>query len=318
MRIIGTGSALPKFTVTNDDLAKFLDTSDEWISTRTGIRSRQIITTETLDGLAYEACTRALDDAGLTAADIDFIICSTVQGEWITPGMSCAIQERLGIPCCPCIDINVACAGFIYALDIADCYINAGRAHNVLVFCAEAMSRIANWADRSNCVLFGDGAGAAVVTQGEGLMKTRLTSRGNVGVLYQRTSRGSSPYAADRDIDTHFHMKGQDVYKSAVTHSAEDLFALLNECGLKPDQVDHYLMHQANLRIIEAVRSRLGVERERMPHNIERTGNSSSASCAILLDEQNRSGALKNGDILALSAFGAGFVTAAALLRWNK
>lgn len=318
MRIIGTGSALPKLTVTNDDLARFLDTSDEWISTRTGIRSRQIISDETLDELAARACALALEDAGLAAGDIDFIICSTVQGEWITPSMSCAIQEQLGVPCCPCIDINVACAGFIYALDMASCYIDAGRARNVLVLSAEAMSRMANWADRSNCVLFGDGAGAAVVTGGEGLIKTRLTSRGNVDVLYQRASRGSSPYAADRDIDTNFHMKGQDVYKSAVTHSTEDLVWLLDVCGLKPDDVDHYLMHQANLRIIEAVRSRLGVGREKMPHNIERTGNSSSASCAILLDEQSRSGALKNGDIIAMSAFGAGFVTGAALLRWNR
>lgn len=317
MKILGTGSALPELEVTNDDLTRFLDTSDEWISTRTGIRSRRVLSSETLHELACRACDAAMADAGVDAEGLDFIICSTVQGEWITPGLSCAVQQYLGAHC-PCVDINAACAGFIYALDIADSYIATGRARKILILCAESMSRIANWTDRSTCVLFGDGAAAVVVGEGEGILRTRLTTRGNVDVLCERASRGNSPFAKDADIDTTMQMQGQEVYKSAVTYSSEDLHALLDECGFQADDVDHYILHQANLRIIEAIRSRLKVGRERVPHNIERTGNTSSASCAILLDEQNKSGALKNGDLIALSAFGAGFVTGAALLRWTK
>lgn len=316
MRIIGTGSALPKLTVTNDDLAKFLDTSDEWISTRTGIRSRQVLSDETLFDLACRACDAALENAGASPDELDFIICSTVQGEWITPGMSCAVQQHLGAKC-PCVDINAACAGFVYALDIADAYISSGRARRILVLCAEAISRLTDWTDRSSCVLFGDGAGAVVVGEGEGLIKTRLTTRGNTEVLYALASRGNSPYARDAEVPFGLKMQGQEVYKSAVSCSSEDLRTLLGECGLTAPDVKFYIMHQANMRILEAVRSRLKVGPEHMPHNIERTGNTSSASCTILLDELNRAGELKNGDIIALSAFGAGFVTGAALLRWN-
>lgn len=316
MRIMGTGSALPELKITNDDLAKFLDTSDEWISTRTGIRSRRVLSGETLFDLACRACDAALADAGVEASELDFIICSTVQGEWITPGMSCAVQQHIGAKC-PCMDINAACAGFVYALDMADAYIASGRARRILVLCAEALSRMVDWTDRASCVLFGDGAGAAVVGEGEGLIKTRLTTRGNTEVLYALASRGNSPYAKDADVPFGLKMHGQDVYKAAVSYSSEDLRTLLSECGLEAGDVKFYVMHQANMRILEAVRSRLKVGPEHMPHNIERTGNTSSASCAILLDELNRAGELKEGDIIALSAFGAGFVTGAALIRWN-
>ena len=166
-------------------------------------------------------------------------------------------------------------------------------------------------------MLFGDGAGAVVVGEGEGLIRTRLTTRGNTEVLYALSSRGNSPYARDAEAPFGLKMQGQEVYKSAVSCSSEDLRTLLSECGLDAQDVRFYIMHQANMRILEAVRSRLKVGPERMPHNIERTGNTSSASCTILLDELNRAGELKNGDIIALSAFGAGFVTGAALLRWN-
>ena len=317
MKILGTGSALPKLVVTNDDMAQLVDTSDEWISTRTGIRERRVLSDDTLFDLACKACDNALENAGVKAEELDLILCSTVQGEWISPGLSCAVQEHIKATC-PCIDINAACAGFVYALDMADCYIKAGRAKKVLVFCAEAISRITDWHDRSSCVLFGDGAGAAVVGEGEGLIKTRLTTRGNVDVLYSRASRGNSPFARDADSACFLKMRGQDVYKAAVSYSYEDINVLLSECNLKPDDVKLYILHQANLRIIEAIRTRLKVERERMPHCIERTGNTSSASCAILLDEMNRTGRLQSGDIFALSAFGAGFVTGAALIRWTK
>ena len=317
MKILGTGSALPELTVTNDDLSRIMDTSDAWISSRTGIRERHVLSGENLFDLACLASERALENAGVSAEELDLIICSTVQGEWITPGMGCAVQEHLKATC-PCVDINAACAGFVYALDMADCYMIAGRAKKILILCAEAISRLVDWNDRSSCILFGDGAGATVVGEGDGLIKTRLTTRGNVDVLYARASRGNCPFAKDADAATMIKMRGQDVYKSAVSYSYEDLKVLLEECGMKPGDVAHYLMHQANLRILEGIRTRLGVEAEKMPHTIDRTGNTSSASCAILLDEQNRAGNLHAGDVIALSAFGAGFVTGAALLRWTK
>ena len=315
MKIIGTGSALPGREVSNEELTRFLDTSDEWISTRTGIKSRRVLSDESLLQLACAASQRALDNAGLTAADIDFIIVSTVRGDWSSPGMNCALQGALGATC-PGLDINGACAGFLYALDMADAYIATGRARNILVCAAEAPSRFVDWQDRATCVLFGDGAGAAVVTEGEGLLRSRLSLHSDTEVLYIRSPQGNSPFAQRIDDAGWLHMKGQDVYRAAITRSVEDIRYLLQQQGVEAADIGHCLLHQANLRIIEAVRERLKLTPEQMPHNIERTGNTSSAGCAILLDELHRSGALKPGELIVMSAFGAGFVTGALMLRW--
>ncbi len=316
MRIIGTGSALPSMVVTNQDLTKFLDTSDEWISTRTGIKERRVLSTESLASLASKAAEAALDSAGLTGKDIDFILCSTVQGEWVTPGLSCVVQRDLGAAC-PALDVNGACAGFVYALDVADAFIKSGKAGRVLVVCAEAMSHIVNWTRREECVLFGDGAGAVVVDGGEGLLAMRLTANGGAMPLYMRSSTGNSPFETQPFAQDFLHMAGQEVYRFAVNACVEDLRAILSHAGIAQGEVDYFLLHQANFRILEAVRARMEQPPEKFPHNLERYGNTSSATVPILLDELNRAGALKPGQTLAISAFGAGLVTGACLIRWN-
>ena len=302
--------------VTNQDLTKFLDTSDEWISTRTGIKERRVLSTESLDLLASKAAKAALECAGLTAKDIDFILCSTVQGEWVTPAISCGVQRDLGAAC-PALDLNGACAGFVYALDVADAFLKSGKAGRVLVVCAEAMSRIVNWTRREESVLFGDGAGAVVVDGGEGLLAMRLTARGESMPLFMRASTGNSPFEVSPFAQDFLHMAGQEVYRFAVSACIEDLRAILSQAGLAQGDVDYFLLHQANFRILEAVRARMEQPPEKFPHNLERYGNTSSATIPILLDEINRAGLLTAGRTLALSAFGAGLVTGACLIRWN-
>lgn len=317
MQITGTGSAQPAFEITNDMLAEFLDTSDEWISSRTGIKSRRILKDESLRDLALTASIKALENAGLAAGDLDFIICSTVMGDYITPGLSCILQGDLGASCA-CVDINCACAGFINALDIADAYIATGRAKRILIICAEAVSRFCDWTDRSSCILFGDGAAAVIVEEGEGLMATRLTTKGELDSLYARAYPGNCPYRPDEGGFEGMQMLGQEVYRFAVSTSSDDLIKILSEASISADQVDHYLLHQANLRIIKAIQTRLKVSPEKVRHNIERTGNTSSVTIPLLMDEMNREGALKPGQILAMSAFGAGLTTGACLLKWTK
>ncbi len=316
MRIIGTGSSLPSRVVTNLDLTRFLDTSDEWISTRTGIRERRVLTTESLGQLATQAAKAALENAGVTASEIDFILCSTVQGEWVTPALACVVQRDLGATC-PAMDVNGACAGFIYALDLADSHLKAGKAKKILILCAEAMSHIANWTRREEGVLFGDGAGAVVVDGEEGLLAMRLTTRGDSVVLHMRASTGNSPFEENPAAQDFLHMAGQEVYRFAVGSCTEDLRTLLEQTGLNAGDIDYFVLHQANFRILEAVRARMEQPPEKFPHNLERYGNTSSATVPILLDEMHRSGALKRGQTLALAAFGAGLVTGACLIRWG-
>ena len=315
MRILGTGSALPAHTLTNDDLTKFLDTSDEWIRTHTGIRSRQVITDETLLQLAARAANAALENAGLVAADIDYILASSVLPDTITPSLGCLLQAEIGANC-PALDVNGACAGFLYALDLADALTVSGKAQRVLVVCAEGMTRMVDWTDRSTCVLFGDGAGAAIVGPGEGLLATRLTSTPNVGALNAYHDPGNNPFQEHKHPASYLHMAGQEVFKFAVSTSSADLRAVAEAAGVGLEDIDCFVLHQANMRILEAVRTRLGQPKEKFPSNIARTGNTSSASVPILLDELNRSGALKPGMLIAMSAFGAGLTSGAALLRW--
>lgn len=316
MRIIGTGSSLPSKTVTNQDLMEFLDTSDEWISSRTGIRERRVLSTESLLQLAFGASKAALEDAKLSPDQIDYILCSTVQGEWVTPGLGCVVQRELGASC-PALDLNGACAGFIYALDMADALLKAGKAKRVMIVCAEAMSRIVDWTRRETSVLFGDGAGAVVVDGGEGLLAIRLATRGDSEILHMRAPTGNSPFEGNPVGQDFLHMAGQEVYRFAVGACMEDLRALMGETGLTAGSIDYFLLHQANLRILEAVRARMGEPPEKFPHNLERTGNTSSATIPVLMDELSRSGALKPGQTLALAAFGAGLVNGACLIRWN-
>ncbi len=315
MKIAGTGSALPKKVVTNDMLSEFLDTSDEWIRARTGVVSRYVISDEKLEDLAIEAAKKALDKAGMTASQLDFIICSNVVNEYVTPQLSCIIQGGIGATC-PCIDINCACAGFIYAVEIAESFYKAGRVKNVLVVSAEEPTRMTDWTDRRTCVLFGDGAGAAVLTPGDNIKSIKLSAASATDKLWQYRLLHPTPYITKEEIDVPLQMKGQDVFKFAVKAAGKDISRALREQGVNADDVDHYLLHQANIRIIHAICDYLEQPQEKFPTNIEDHGNSSSSCCPILLDECNRKGLFKRGDLIAMSAFGAGFVSGAMLFEW--
>lgn len=317
MKIIGTGSAHPKCVVTNHMLEQFLETSNEWIVERTGITERRVISTEKLEDLACEAAMKALEDANLTPADIDFMICSNVVNEYVTPALSCIIQGMIGATC-PTVDINAACAGFVYAMDIADDKLKAGKAKNILIVCAEEPSRMVSWQNRSTSVLFGDGAGAAVVTAGDELKAIRLTTSSLAEVLYYQRRLEPTPYIDKEEQFEPLVMRGREVFKHAVTESNRDIKALLDEVGLKPEDIKYYVLHQANKRIIDSIRNFLGVDEECVPHNVERYGNISSAALPALLDELNRGGKLQKGDKLVFSAFGAGFTTGACVIEWAK
>ena len=314
MKIIGTGSVIPKQIVTNDMLSEFLDTSDAWIYPRTGIKYRHVISDEKLEDMAIEAARKALDDAGMKAEELDFIICSNVVNEYVTPSLSCIIQGGIGATC-PCIDINCACAGFIYALDLAEAQYKAGRVKNVLIVCAEEPTRMTSWKDRNVCVLFGDGAGAAVLTEGDNIKGIKLSAASATDKLYQIRTLEPTPYITKEEQNISLQMKGKDVFKFAVKASSGDIKYLLDKLNMKAEDVDKYLLHQANIRIIHAIRDYLEQPDEKFPTNVENHGNSSSASCPILLDECRRNGTVKKGDILALSAFGAGFISGAAIME---
>ena len=315
MKIAGTGSALPKKIVTNDMLSEFLDTSDEWIRSRTGVVSRRVISDERLEDLAIEAAKKALDNAGMTASELDFIICSNVVNEYVTPQLSCIIQGGIGASC-PCIDINCACAGFIYAIEIAESFHRAGKVKNVLVVSAEEPTRMTDWSDRRTCVLFGDGAGAAVLTPGDNIKSIKLSAASATDKLWQYRLLHPTPYVTKDEVDVPLQMKGQDVFKFAVKAAGKDISRTLNEMQITSDDVDFYLLHQANIRIIHAIRDYLEQPQDKFPVNIEDHGNSSSSCCPILLDECNRKGLFKSGDLIAMSAFGAGFVSGAMLFEW--
>lgn len=316
MKISGTGSALPKKIVTNEMLSQFLDTSDEWIRTRTGISERHVISDERLEDLAIEAALKALDNADMKADDLDFIICSNVVNEYITPQMSCIIQGGIGAEC-PCLDLNCACAGFIYALEIAESLYKAGKVRNVLIVCAEEPTRMADWNDRRTCVLFGDGAGAVVLTPGDNIKSIKLSAASSTDKLWQFRTLQPTPYINKEEIDVPLQMKGQEVYKFAVKAASRDLSRALEETGIDKNEVDYFLLHQANVRIIDAIQEYMDQPKEKFPVNISNHGNSSSSSCPILLDECNAKGLFKTGDIVAMSAFGAGFVSGAVVFEWQ-
>ena len=315
MKIIGTGSALPKKVITNDVFSSFLDTSDEWIFPRTGIKSRHIITDEKIEDLGTQASLNALEMSGLNASDIDFFICSNVVTEYTTPGMSCIIGEKLGLTC-PMIDINCACPGFLYALDIAETYYKAGKVKNVLITCVEEPTRMASWKDRSTCVLFGDGAGSAVLSEGDNIKGTSLKAQPSAEKIWQTRVLVDNPFITKKEENVPLQMMGREVFKFAVNACTKGVEELLDKVGITKDQVTYFLVHQANRRIIDSIINYMGQPESKFPINITDHGNSSSACCPILLDECNRKGMFKKGDILVFSAFGAGLLSGAAVMEW--
>jgi 3-oxoacyl-[acyl-carrier-protein] synthase-3 len=323
--ILGTGAYAPDRVLTNDELSKTVDTSDEWIRTRTGIRERRIAAPgENTSDMGVRAAVIALADAKLSPTDIDLLIVATVTPDYPMPAAACVIQQKLGLRTdVACFDLNAACSGFVYALDTGCAMLTSGRYKRALIIGVEKLSAIVDWQDRTTCVLFGDGAGAAVVglsdQPGVGLLGTKLGAYGeSVELLWVTHGGTSNPTTADSITarDHCIRMKGKEVFKLAVRAMDEAARDILEQHQVTPDQIALVIPHQANLRIIESISQYLELPMDRFFVNVDRYGNTSSASIPIALDEARRAGRIKPGDLTLLVAFGAGLTYASALIRW--
>lgn len=318
IRIMGTGSCLAKKVVSNDELARYVDTSDEWITSRTGIRNRRIAIDETTTSMAAEAAKNALTMAGKAAADVELIIVATVTPDYYTPSVACQVQAELGADKATAFDINAACSGFVFALNVAKMYIETGFCKNALVIGAETLSKILDWNDRGTCVLFGDGAGAAYIEESDmGIISIVQGSIGKKGMVLNCADRKTNNILVNEPVETDYlHMDGQEVYKFAVRQCPKCLMEALDKAGMTAEDIDYFVLHQANIRIIESVAKRLKAPMEKFPMTLDYTGNMSAASVPVMLDQLVREGELKRGDKIAMSAFGAGLTYGAAVLYW--
>lgn len=314
-KVLGTGSYVPPRVVTNDELSSFLDTSDEWIVQRVGVKQRHICTTETAVDLAYQAALKALENSNTKPEELDMIICATVSNEDISPSLACGVQKLLNASC-PAMDINAACSAFIFMLETAAGFFALRKLKKVLVVGAERMSRILDWEDRGTCVIFGDGAGALVLGAGDNYIYSKLNTFGGDSVIKIPNPTGNSPFYKGPVNKPVVYMNGQETYKFAVNAMCKDLKEAILGSGLSEEDIDMVIPHQANVRIIEAAKKRLNIPADRFYVNIDKYGNTSAASIPIAIDELNRSGRLKENDNLALCAFGGGLSSAACILRW--
>lgn len=317
-RIIGTGSCLPSLVVDNRKLEEIVDTTDEWIRSRTGIESRHIAVEETTTSMAIAAAQAALTDAGVSAEGLDLILVGTISGDCVFPATACQVQSALGAERAVAFDISAACAGFLFGLGIADAYMKAGRIRTALVIGAETLSKMMDWKDRSTCVLFGDGAGAAVIREDEqGILSILQASDGKKGdALICENRKVNNPYRENsRELD-YTKMNGQEVYRFAVRTVPQSIEKALGEAGVSADEIKYFVLHQANIRILEAVAKRLGQPFGKFPTNLQKCGNISAGSVPVLLDEINRAGKLQRGDKIVLAGFGAGLTCGTAVLTW--
>jgi 3-oxoacyl-[acyl-carrier-protein] synthase-3 len=317
-RIIGTGKYLPEKILTNFDLEKMVETSDEWIRTRTGIEHRHIAADdEATSDLAYRAALAAIEDAGLTAADIDFVVVGTTTPDLIFPNVACLLQEKLGIRGGPAFSIEAACTGFLYSLVVADQFVRSGQAKRALVIGAETMSRIIDWTDRETCVLFGDGAGAVILEAAAepGIIYSTLGADGRYRELLYASSGVSTRHREAGDLAA-LRMKGNEVFKVAVKTLENLVDDVIEKNNLEKGQIDWLIPHQANIRIISATAKRLQMPMERVILTVQTHGNTSAASVPMALDTAIRDGRIKRGDLLLLEAFGGGFTWGASLVRY--
>ena len=344
VKIAGTGSSLPRLRITNDDLGRIMDTSDAWIRSRTGIGARHIAVEETTTGMSVAAARQALEEAGMQPEELELIIAATLTPDQILPPLSCEVQRELGAVNAAAYDLCAACSGFVFALNTAQAYIQSGMYHNILIIGAETLSKLMDWSDRSTCVLFGDGAGAAVITaEEEGIFAGIQGSDGAKGAVLacggrplehpfisQKAGAADAGYQADT-MDTvseagpetgrnagypYVRMNGQEVYKFAVRTVPKCISQALEQAQWQPQDISLFLLHQANQRIIEAVAKRLKQPMEKFPVCLEECGNISAASVPVLLDRVNKAGRLKRGDRIVLAGFGAGLTWGAVALNW--
>ena len=322
-RITGTGSYAPKKVITNHDLERLVDTSDEWIMNRTGIKERRIAEKDqTTSDLAYEASQKALKAAGLGARDLDLILVATMTPDTILPSMGCILQEKLGAKKAAAFDISAACSGFIYGMSIASAFIQSGTYKNILLVGAEILSRYTDWEDRTTCILFGDGAGAVVIQRHagkRGILSTHLHSDGSFGDLIRVPAGGASHPASHDTIRKRMHfirMRGNETFKAAVRALEAVVQETLEHNKVKPEDIDYLVPHQANLRIILAMAQRLNMPMEKVVLTLPKYGNTSAASIPMSLDEAVRDGRIKENHLLLFEAFGGGLTWASALIRW--
>ncbi|HEX2750108.1 MAG TPA: beta-ketoacyl-ACP synthase III [Verrucomicrobiales bacterium] len=327
MKIAGTGSYVPDRVLTNADLEKIVETTDDWIVSRTGIKERRIAAPdEATSHMATKAAQRAIEAAGIAVEDIDLIIVATISPDTFFPSTACHVQRNLGATKAVAFDVSAACAGFLYAMQIARHFINSGNRRTALIIGADKLSGIVNWKDRNTCVLFGDGAGAAILTSKDpgdndpsGLLSSIMASDGRLTDILSVPGGGSAipitPENADQRLNT-IHMQGREVFKAAVKHTLEACETAIERAGLTAQDISLIIPHQANIRIVDAIRERLKLPPERAFLNLHKYGNTSGAAIAIALDEAARSGAMKTGDNVLLVAFGAGFAWAASVIRW--
>ncbi|MDO8684712.1 MAG: beta-ketoacyl-ACP synthase III [Armatimonadota bacterium] len=321
--IIGTGSAVPGRVVTNADLEKIIDTTDEWIKSRSGISERRLVSEgEAASDLATTAAKAALASAGLSPEDIDLIIVATFTGDMPIPSTSCIVQNNIGASRAAAFDLQAGCSGFVYSLSVASSMVASGAYDKILVIGADVLSSMTNWDDRATCVLFGDGSGAAVVApvgEGEGMLSFCLGADGSGGDLLTIKAGGSRLPPSMETVQNKQHyieMSGREVFKFAVRIMGDAAMEALEKCGLSPADVDLFIPHQANIRIIEAAARRLELPEEKVFLNVQKYGNTSAASIPIAIDEAYRSGLLKKGDVVVVVGFGAGLTWAAATLKW--
>lgn len=320
--IIGVGKYLPKKVLTNSDLEKMVDTSDEWIISRTGIKERKLASKgEATSDLAEKASREALKNAGVASGELDLIIVATITPDMPTPATACILQNQLGAKNAVCFDISAACSGFIYALTIAQQFIARGVYKNALIVGGEVLSSLTDWQDRNTCVLFGDGAGAAVLSEvkSAGIISTYLGSDGAMSDLLTVPAGGSRNPATQKTIDSRSHylkMRGNELFKIAVNTMTESAKTVLKQAGLKLENIDLVIPHQANIRILAAVANKLELPQEKFYINIEKYGNMSSASLAVALCEAVEEGKIRKGDTILLVAFGAGLVWGACIIKW--
>lgn len=317
-RIIGTGSALPERIVTNLELEAMLDTTDEWIRSRTGIEKRHIAVKETTTSMAVDAAKKALENAGIKADALDLVIVGTISGDMCFPSTACQVQKALSASHAVAFDLNAACAGFLFGLAIADAYMKCGMAENALIIGAETLSKMMDWNDRSTCVLFGDGAGAVVVKRDEaGILSMVQGSDGQKDdALVCENREVNNPFAQKGREIGYTKMDGQAVYRFAVKTVPRAIEEALQKAETEADQVKFFLLHQANLRIIEAVAKKMNQPVEKFPTNLQECGNISAGSVPLLLDRVNRQGKLTEGDKIVLAGFGGGLTWGAAVLTW--
>ncbi len=323
LAIRGTGRGLPQRVFTNADFEKILDTSDEWITARSGIRERRFTSEgETTLTMGLEAARNSLTDAGISAQELDLIIFATISPHYPLPATACLLQDALGAGCIPAFDISAACSGFVYGMVLAANLIHGGKYQNILVVGSENLSKIADFEDRGSCILFGDGACAAVFSAAEekdkGVIYSEMGADGSGAKLIWIPGGGACEPISQKVVDERLHfirMKGREVYKWAVNKVQEVICDVLEKTGIQSDDIALVIPHQSNLRIIESAREKLGLPKEKMWVNIDRYGNTSSASVGICLDEARRAGRIKEGDLVLLMAFGAGLTWGAAVIE---